>query len=1164
MGVRFLLGRSGSGKTTAILNEIRKSLEEKQDGRPIIFLVPEQMTFSMEYELAKTPGLHGMVRAQVFSFTRLAWRILQETGGISRQHLSSTGLQMMLRKIIDEEREHFQVYGKASEKSGFIQHIEAMMTEFKRYCITPEGLEEHYKELSGSPFRSEQALADKLHDLVKVYKGMEEELSGKYLDSEDYLRLLAGQTAESAYLEGADVYVDGFYSFTPQEFLVLEALMKKAGSVTVALSADRAFSRHLPHELHLFRMTGMTYHKLSELAAQNGLEMEEPLVLEDLPRYYDSPSLEHLEQNYEARPVRQYSEEGDIVIAQAAGRRSEIEGTAREIERLVKEENFRLRDLAVLVRNSEPYHDLIAQIFQDYEIPYFIDQKRPMLHHPLIELIRSSLETVTENWRYEAVFRAIKTELLYPAGSNKKALREQMDELENYVLSRGIHGNKWTDGNQWIYRRFRNLEGEMPVTDEELEKEQMLNSLKELAAAPLKTLQNRLGRARTGRGKAEALYLFLEELEVPLKLEQLALAAEEKGNLMEAREHSQVWGAVVGLLDEFVEMMDSQKLTNSLFIEMMDTGLESLKFSIVPPALDQVLVADFERSRFYNIKAIFIIGANDGVLPARPSEEGILSEEDREAMARSGMDVAPTAREQLLDENFLIYRALTGSSKKLYLSYPLADEEGKALLPSIVIKRIGEIFPELKYKFYSNEPESLPEEEQLAFISNPPVALTYLAAQLQTWKRGYPVDAVWWDAYNYLVQSDYSRKTRMVLGSLFYQNESKPLKTEVSRKLYGEKIQGSVSRMEMFRSCEFAHFASHGLKLRERQQYKFEAPDMGDLFHAALKMISETLIGQKVPWRSLTKDQCDRLSGDAVGRLAPRLQREILLSSNRHAYIKRKLEKIIARAILILAEHAKASEFSPIGLELGFGRGGELPALRFQLPNGCTMELAGRIDRVDQAESTKGLLLRIIDYKSSDRALNLSEVYYGIALQMLTYLDIVITHSADWLGVKATPAGVLYFHVHDPLVQANSFLSLDKIEEEIFKKFKMKGLLLGDEEAVQMMDLTLDGNASQIISAGFKKGGGFRAGSSIASEEEFSLLRSHVRKEYTKIGTEITDGAIEINPYRLKDKMPCTFCSFRSVCQFDQSLEENNFRILKSKKNDEVLKRLREEGKGDE
>jgi ATP-dependent helicase/nuclease subunit B len=355
------------------------------------------------------------------------------------------------------------------------------------------------------------------------------------------------------------------------------------------------------------------------------------------------------------------------------------------------------------------------------------------------------------------------------------------------------------------------------------------------------------------------------------------------------------------------------------------------------------------------------------------------------------------------------------------------------------------------------------------------------------------------------------------------------------------------------------HFATHGLKLKEREFFRLEAPDVGQLFHAALKLMADRMQQLKIEWRDLTKEQCEKLSFDAVEQLAPKLQREILLSSNRHHYIKRKLQNIMTRASTILSEHARMSGFAPVGIELGFGKNNKLPPFRFQLKNGCTMEVVGRIDRIDKAESSKGILLRVIDFKSSDKSLNLAEVYYGIALQMLTYLDVVISNSLSWLGVKATPAGVLYFHIHDPFIQTSGQLNDEEIEEEIFKSFKMKGLLLGDEEAVKLMDQSLESGHSKIVAAGIKKAGGFYSYSSIASEEEFDLLRQYIRHEFKRIGTEITDGFVAISPYKLKDRTPCKYCSFKTVCQFDESLEDNQYRTLKNLKGNEVLELLRKE-----
>ncbi len=1161
MGIRFLIGRSGTGKTERCLNEIREKLTaDPYKGPAIIFIVPDQMTFQMEYELVKTPNLGGMIRVQVLSFNRLAWRVLQETGGMTRQHLSSTGVHMMLRKIMNKKKQDFKVFAKASDKNGFIDLVEKMITEFKRYMVSPNELEKHYENLMKNSQNHEKALADKLHDLMLLFRELEKELASKYIDAEDYLRLLSEKILDSEYVKGAEIYLDGFHSFTPQEYQVVESLMKTADNMTISLTADKPFHEHLPHELHLFHMTGMTFHKLTELAKLNNIDIEEVIQLTEPVRFQREPSLVHLEKYYEARPIKAYEEKPAITIAEAVNKRAEVEGIAREIKRLVREEDTRYRDIAVLIRNMASYRDLIEQVFQDFDIPFFIDEKRSMIYHPLIEFIRSSLEVITGNWRYEAVFRCIKTELLYPMNESKQKMREQMDILENYCLSYGIQGAKWTGKERWTYRRYYSLDDDYVKTDEEREIEELVNRLREIVVPPLNTLQKRLKRAKTGRQMAEALYLFLEELKVPQKLELLSQEAEENGRLIEAREHDQVWNAVMNLLDEFVEMMGDAEISVSLFADILDAGMESMKFALVPPAIDQVLIASLDRSRFYGLKTTFLIGVNDGVLPAKPKEDSVLSDEDRERLFLNGLELAPTARRQLLDENFLIYLALTSASNHIYISYPLADEEGKALMPSIVIKRLQDLYPFAEEVVYVNEPESIHDENQLTFIASPNVSLSLLTSQLQQWKKQYPIHDVWWDVYNFFMENpEWKRKAQKVIESLFYKNEEKPLSKEISRKLYGEHIQGSVSRMEQFRSCPFLHFATHGLKLKEREFFRLEAPDVGQLFHAALKLMADRMQQLKIEWRDLTKEQCEKLSFDAVEQLAPKLQREILLSSNRHHYIKRKLQNIMTRASTILSEHARMSGFAPVGIELGFGKNNKLPPFRFQLKNGCTMEVVGRIDRIDKAESSKGILLRVIDFKSSDKSLNLAEVYYGIALQMLTYLDVVISNSLSWLGVKATPAGVLYFHIHDPFIQTSGQLNDEEIEEEIFKSFKMKGLLLGDEEAVKLMDQSLESGHSKIVAAGIKKAGGFYSYSSIASEEEFDLLRQYIRHEFKRIGTEITDGFVAISPYKLKDRTPCKYCSFKTVCQFDESLEDNQYRTLKNLKGNEVLELLRKE-----
>lgn len=1157
MSVRIVLGRSGSGKTELCLEEIRERLTTDPSGAPIIYLVPEQMSFLSEYRLSTSQRLGGMIRAQVYSFPRLAWRILQDTGGFTRYHLTSVGTSMMIRKIIEDKKDQLKIFQRTADKNGFVQQLEQMLIEFKRYEVKPEDLASKQGEVLG-----EKALVEKLHDLELIYRQFEDELFGKYLDSEDYFRLLAEKVPSSDYLKNAEIYIDGFYSFTPLELLIIEQLMKTAKRVSITLPLHQSFKQNGPEELDLFRMTGETYRSIHEMIQGKSIDQEEDVILTNQYRW-NKESLKHLEAEFDSRPTRKFYGESDIHIAEAANRRSEVEGVARKIQALAREQGLRYRDIAVLMRNENDYRDILETIFTDYNIPYFIDQKRTMLNHPLIELIRSSLETVLGNWRYEPVFRAIKTDLLFPAGVDIHKSREQMDLLENYVLAYGIQGEKWTRKDRWIYRRIRGLEfSSTTQTDSEQETEQLLHELRTMVTAPLQRMNRRLKRANSGRKLCEAVYLYIEELNIPTKLEEWRLAAESKGRLVEAREHDQAWNAVVDLLDQFVEIMGDEEVKPRQFMAILDAGFESLNFSLIPPAIDQVVIANLEKSRLAEIKAAFVIGANEGVLPAKLPDEGIFADDDREALLQEGLKLAPPSKQRLLDENFFAYKAFTTPSELLYVSYPIANEEGKSLIPSTYIKRLADLFPNHPKHYFTADPSELPELEQLEYTSVENTALSYLAAQLQLKKRNYPVYDFWWDVYDYYMKHPRWREiARKVLSSLFYENTTQQLSEQISQELYGEEIETSVSRMELFNSCAFSHYVQHGLKLRDRQIFRLEAPDIGDLFHAALKHIAETIMKENISWASLTLDQVQQLAKDAVDTLAPKLQNEILLSSNRHQYIKQKLQNIISRASIIMSDHAKASGFSPIGLELGFGRKGTLPPLGFTLKNGTQMELMGRIDRVDKAEDSNGIYLRVLDYKSSEKELNLTEVYYGLALQMLTYLDIIISHSTQLVGKQADPAGVLYFHVHNPMINASKMLSLDEIEEEILKQFKMNGLLLADEQVMKMMDRTLDsGVNSQIISAGFKKDGSLTKASKVASRADFENLRDFIRNKYVETGNGIISGVVDIAPYKLKDRLPCTFCSFKSVCQFDRSLDSNEFRKLAPKKKEDILEEMKREG----
>ncbi|MRG87032.1 helicase-exonuclease AddAB subunit AddB [Salinibacillus xinjiangensis] len=1163
MSLQFILGRSGTEKGQYCLDSIQQKLLASPDGPPILYVVPEQMTFEQEYALLKQNGIEGSIRAQVFSFSRLAWRVFQETGGGTKKFITSTGVQMMLRKITEERKGDWKVFQKAIEKQGFMEQLEGMITEFKRYRIAPEDLADITNQMDQfkHSYPGEETLQNKLEDLAYIYEQLTDALREHYIDNEDQLQLLAEKIKEADFLQDAEIYLDGFYRFTPQELYVLEALMQKAKKVTITLTIDQIPGDEID-ELDLFYQTKKTYGQIQELARQNQLHELAPIWLQPVEeRFQERPYFTHLEQNFDEHPIVAYDEQAPMKLAQAVHPRAEVEGVAQEILRLVRDEGFRYRDLAILIRESDVYHDLIQTIFSDYEIPVFVDEKRTMLNHPLIELIRSSLDMIEGNWRYDALFRVLKTDFIPKTDSSHPLNQEAIDELENYVLEYGIRSrHRWLEEKEWIYQRFRGFDA-VRKTNKEQEKEFRINRLRKQVTAHLGPFDEQIRNQKTVQERCTAIFQWLEALGVPETLEKWRDYYDETGQIEHAREQEQVWDAVIQLFDEMVEMIGDEEMSLSIFRTTLETGFESLSFAHVPPSMDHVIVGDVDRSRISGVKGAFLLGVNEGTWPLKPASDGMISEDERSLLNQHGLLLADSSSRKLLDDRFYVYVAFTTPKDYLWVSYPLSNEEGKTKTPSPLINRMKEMFPRVEESLLLEDED---EENPLRFITVPEKTRAVLTSQLAKYLRGYKVDDVFWDVYQWYV--DHHPKTsrsRRVLMSLFYENRPVLLDKTTVKKLYPEQVNTSVSRIESFYRCQYQHFAQYALGLKERQVYKLDAPDIGQLFHEALKQITDWIIQEGKSYRDLNREDAEQYAKRAVQTLSPILQHQILFSSNRYQYILRKLEQVISRATNILSDQAKRSDFTPAGIELGFGPKEKLPPMNLPLPDGYELVLRGRIDRVDRADIGENLYLRIIDYKSSAKDLNLVEVYYGLSLQMLAYLDVVLSNAEQWLGKGADPAGVLYFHVHNPMISDPKSLNSSDIEQEIFKEFKMKGLLLEDVQVVQRMDLDLSSGISPVVPAGFKNDGSFRKGSKTLDHPLFERLRGYVRSLLTQAGTTMTSGKVELNPFQDDQVSACTFCSFKSVCQFDHTLEENNYRILKKEKDADILQeieRQREEG----
>ncbi|WP_028988273.1 helicase-exonuclease AddAB subunit AddB [Thermicanus aegyptius] len=1115
MSLRLILGRAGSGKSEEMLEEIRKELEERPMGPPLIYLVPEQAKFQAERALLDS-RLPGMIRAQVYSFRRLAQRLFTELGGSTRKPMSRLGVKLVLYRYLLEHRHELVAFRQAVEQPGFGDQLEEIFLEFRRYGVSPEELKASISLLDLEEKGSE-SLKGKLHDFSLIYKDAVAHLEGKYLDSEETLRLLAQMIPKAPSLRKAEVWVDGFIRFTPREMSVLGALITTVRRVTISLPVD---------EGGLFRIPALTRDRLQQLAEKSGVPVE--VIRWEEKKENGRGALSYLEAHYEELGAPPFPfEPGEISLSEAVNRRAEVEGVARRIREFVRTGKARWREIGVLVGDMAAYGDLIRTLFQDDEIPFFLDERRPMLHHPLVELVRSALEVIREGWPSEALFRMVKTDL-FPGWVTKKTGRENgrraLDRLENLILEFGITGPRWKKECWGISTPPERIkEGER---------------LRQWMVRPLMELEQELTQATHVRQRLEAIYRFLIQLKVPEKLEVWMEEEREEGKVEEAREHEQVWQAFLNLLDQMEEGLGEEELSEDLFFNLFEKGLAEQNFALIPPAMDQVLVGTLSRTRSYSPKILFLVGVNDGLIPKVFREEGLLLDQERKSLSAKGVPLSPLAEERLQEEELYLYLALANPRDHLALSYSLADEEGRALQPSSLISRLIHLFPKLRPQLYTSG----------SLISHPRRTLSHLTVRLREWKKGYPLHPTWLKVYNWFrTRPNWEESLERALGSLFYRNQETDIGRETARRLYGNPLKGSISRLEKYYACPFSHFAAYGLALQERKRFRLELADIGTLYHEALRLLASRIMESGRQWGDLSQDELLQLADGAVEAVSLSLQHEILTSTNRYRYLKGRLHRVVKRTASVLGEQARRSRFETKEIELLFGEGGKLPPLRITLPNGFDLVLEGRIDRVDLAEEGENLYLRILDYKSSFHDLDLGEVYFGLSLQMVAYLDALLDLSRDWLGKEAIPAGILYFHVHHPLLLLPMGAEQARIDKEMTKRFKMRGLLLADQQVIQLMDTRLIQGTSEILPVGRKKDGSFYNSSRVAGKEQFAALRAHVRSLIRQAALEMTEGKVAISPYQYKKKRACTYCLYQSVCQFDNRLEENQPRLLRVK-----------------
>ena len=1141
MGIRFVFGRAGSGKSYYCLNQIKKKLTNDKNNK-LIMLVPDQYTFQTEKKLLEYVGEKALLRAEVLSFKRMATRVFDKCGGRAINVIEDSGKNMLIYKLLKDKGEELQYFNRISKQQGFVGIVSKSITEFKKYNISEEILKEKELEIENKD------LKEKVSDLASIYETFNESLHKGYIDSEDILSILAKKLKECALYNDAEIWVDEFTTFTPQQLEVLKVLAKQCKNVNITLCSDGEI-QFTEGETDIFDVIKNTENRILKMMQENNISYKEPVNLnkKNIYRFKDSKELGHIEKYFFNYPFKIYKDDcKDIRLYKANNNYSEVEWVAQDILKLVRDKGYRYKDIAVVCREIDSYDKITSVIFNEYNIPYFLDKKREILSNPLVVLIISALEILVTNWSYESVFKYVKSGLI-------TLETNFIDKLENYILANGIKGYKWT----------RDL---LTSQDEELTQEEIeIFEYMEEIRRPIINLYNKIKGDVTVRKYCTALYEFLLEINAFETMDKWLDDFNNKGMQDKIKEYTQVPAIVMDMLDQAVEVLGDEVVDLKTFSKILISGFEEKEIGVIPMALDQVNIGDIARVKGRDVKALYIVGANDGVLPSANKDEGILSDEDRIELKSMGIELASDTRSRVFEEQFMVYTALTIPSNYLMITYPMADFEGKSLRPSIIIPRLKKILPRLKEEseIFNNNLFN----DKYHNITAPVPTFNELIEALRREYEKEEIEPYWVETFKWFEENEeFKDRTKIIFNGLNYTNLVEKIPREKIKRLYSNdngRLMFSVSRIEKYAQCPFGYYVKYGLKAKDRKVYEFTAPDLGSFMHDILDQFTNKIRKENILWGDLTKDRCAEIVNELVNSKLKNETNSILNSNKKYQYFSERFKKTITKSVTVISEQMRKGEFDIFKSEFDFGDFKDSDPIKLELPSKETVYLKGRVDRIDKVDLNGLTYIRIVDYKSGSKSFDLNELYYGIQIQLLVYLDAILKNSEQILKTQCMPGGILYFKIDNPIIKSKKALTEEEIQVEVLKKLKMDGLLLKNVELVKSMDRDME-TYSLIIPAAFKKDGDFTSTSSVVTESQFELLRKYVNDKMIEICEEMLSGEVKIEPCKSSKVTYCDYCDYSSICQFDTSIKDNKYKIILRKKKDDLWDAMSNKVKAEE
>ena len=1139
MSLRFCFGPSGSGKSHRIYEEIMQRAAE-EPGRNFLIIVPDQFTMQTQKDLVMRSDRDGILNIDVLSFGRLSHRILEEVGTKEMPVLDDTGKSLVLQKVAADLKEQLPAMGSLLHKQGYIHEVKSAISEFMQYGISTQDMD---KLITSAQKRG--ALAMKLKDLKTLYRGFQDYIRDHFITTEETLDVLRRSLSKSKILKGSVVVFDGFTGFTPIQNRLIQELMRVCAetivTVTIGVGED---PYKMDGEQKLFHLSKKTVADLEKLAAEAEVERGEDLFVKGGPnRFAKAPALHYLEQNLFRYQYEPYAgEQQEIHMFEALSPREEVHQTALYIRHLIREQGMTYRDIAVVIGDLEGYASYVETEFGQLEIPCFLDRTRGIVLNPMIEYIKSALQLYIKDFSYDTVFHFLRSGMA-------DISREEIDELENYVIRTGARG--YRTYSRLFTRRTEELQGNAEGSEQAEEKTmERLNRIRQQFMDAVEILH--MGSQEKAGDYVSHLYDFLEQNQVQQKLLNYQQQFEKEGDLSRAREYAQIYRLVMDLLDQVYELLGEEEISRQEFADILEAGFGEITVGTIPQNVDRIVVGDMERTRLKQVKVLFFLGVNDGNIPKNASKGGIISDMDREFLIESGTEMSPSPRQQMYIQRLYLYLNMTKPSEQLYLSYAKVNSEGKGIRPSYLIDTVRKLFPAMSVEYPQNR-------SRLEQIEGRQEGARYLAEELREYVEGTLPEEERQDFYlMYRAYEADAAGRDLLTRAAFRRYRESGLSRIVARAFYGQQLENSVSRLETYAACACRHFLQYGLSLQEREEFGFEASDMGTVYHAVLENFAGKLAESNLTWWDFTEDFAAKAVKESVEAYAATYGETVLYSSARNEYAITRMSRILTRTVLTLQKHLKQGSFQPDDYELSFRFAEDLDSIHVDLSEDEKMHLQGRIDRIDVSEDAEHVYVKVIDYKSGNRKFDLAALYYGLQLQLVVYMNAAMEmESRKHPDKEIVPAALLYYHIDDPTIETPVELTDEQINEQILAKLRMNGVVNSDPEVVERLDRYMQ-DKSVVIPVEKKKDGSFSARSGVLSREEMQLISSYVDAKIRSIGREILDGKIAANPYEKGNEEACTYCAYKKVCGFDGSIPGYEKRQLEDLDKQALMQRMQE------